>query len=128
MTNPNPLFDGLFNEDKTKVKLFLKTSQQEFDAEEIENAIRWLGAVRSLMKPAVPIDPSPDATFVEADFCNFASNESGQVPALGGGHILLRSSLFGWVRFVASPELLRGFADWVQGVNKNDAPPKNALN
>ena len=116
-------FDHVLSDDKSVATITLPSNSVMLTAQEIENAIHWLGALRSGMSPPVPMNIADQKTVLTVDFCDFNRLDENLIPATGGATIGFRSHLLGWFSFAASPEFLRGLPDWISGVD--NTPPKN---
>src|SRR5437660_10401851 len=105
MSDPmKPPFDALINPEETEAVIRARDNEVRVSAEELENAIAWLGLLRSKMKPpvstALPQDPEllPLSDFL---FVPLAANAP---PNTHGVALHARSGYFGWFQLRLSPE------------------------
>lgn len=124
MTNiPERPFEYALNEQRTEATIEINGTQVSLTAEQLENAIAYLGALRSQMIPAVPASMPPHRMlpldFLQAERIGNTDNPTG-----GGAVFSARSPYFGWLQIHMSPEWCSGLVSYFKGDDL--APPPNA--
>ena len=123
MSDNSPPFTYALNEQRTEATIEINGAQIHVTAEQLENAIAYLGLLRSNMIPAVPssipIDRRMALDFLQVE--RFGNTEN---PIEGGAVFSARSLYFGWLQIHMSPEWCAGLVSYFQGINP--APPLNA--
>jgi hypothetical protein len=110
-----PPFDVLINPEGTEAVIRLRENEVRVSAEGLENAIAWLGLLRSKMKPAVPTAlPQNPQLLPLSDFL-FVPLAADAVPNTNGVALHVRSGYFGWFQLRLSPEHCQHLASWLSG-------------
>ena len=112
---PKPPFDVGLNAEGTEAVIRLAEKEVHVTADELENAIAWLGLLRSKMKPPVPSAlPTNPKLLPLSDFL-FVPLTPGNPPNTHGAALNVRSSYFGWFQLRLSPEHCQHLVSWLSG-------------
>src|SRR5438094_9547905 len=116
MSNPpKPPFDVLVNPEGTEAVIRLAEKEVRVSAAELENAIAWLGLLRSKMKPPIPSVLPLDPNLLPLSDFLFVPLAAGSSPQTHGAAVHLRSEYFGWFQLRLSPEHCQHLASWLSG-------------
>ena len=110
-----PPFDVVVNPDGTEAIIRLAQNELRVSAAELENAIAWLGLLRSKMNPPVASSLPENLQFMPLANFVFLPPASGEPPTAGGAALNVRSAYFGWFQLQMSPEHCKHLVAWLSG-------------
>jgi hypothetical protein len=113
--NLKPPFDVLVNPEGTEAIIRLAQNELRVSAAELENAIAWLGLLRSKMNPPVAGSLPESLQFLPLSNFVFLQPASSDPPTIGGVALNVRSAYFGWFQFQMSAEHCKHLVAWLSG-------------
>jgi len=110
-----PPFDVLVNTDGTEAVIRLPKNEVRVSAVELENAIAWLGLLRSKMKPSIPSALPANPNLLPLSDFLFVPLVPDGPPQTNGAALHVRSRYFGWFQLRFAPEHCQHLSSWLSG-------------